>query len=427
LAGGYDDLVWSLIWWPQTKQRAHASFASWHEPDVGAALVSDDAELYLMQMWDESTPVHPTRAHVNPNAIVLCAYGSPLTTDGVPNKDCIDFNFDDTWREVGYMDLGTTRKFNFGSGCGGAHSILLVDRWEGMRASTEYRQAEMLEFSQTAKSVTADVTPIYRERFTDTKMVRRRSRLCAERFWLIEDLAVFGDMHDITARFFLRPGLIETDRGVTIETAEGVRLSLLPLLGADTKMTRAIKGYPNQLEGESVMVDFTQRGRECRWLFLAYPQATRQVEADISQGWQAVADAAADFDLPAAERQLRREAVDVSLTVPPYLQRDLPVTRRWWFGQSIHGSAGHLLAAVAEADGKPSHLARRPGDRYLRSHDAHEAAGTGDCDSAALARQNSSGGSLLRHRLQPVRRRWQWGRGFQRQGGDALSAPDQRC
>ncbi|HBC87672.1 MAG TPA: hypothetical protein DCZ94_12005 [Lentisphaeria bacterium] len=330
---GYDDLIWSLIWWPEKKQK-RAKFASWHEPEVGAALVSEDSQLYLMQMWDESTPVYPTRAHVNPNSLILSAYGSPLMIDGVVDKKCTDFNFDDTWREVSYMDIGTSRKFNFGAGCGGAHSVILVDNWQGMRASKEYRQAEMIEFSQKEKSVMADVTPIYREKLSDVKMIRRRSRLCCERFWLIEDLAIFAEEHDVSARFFFRPNLIKSKQGVTLETNEGVRLSLIPIIGPDKKTCKTIKGYPERLDGESLMIDFKQKGKECRWLWLAWPEATRKINTDVSEGWQAVPDPTGKLEI--SEVKFDANAVEVPLTIPPYLQRDLPVVRRWWFKREIN-------------------------------------------------------------------------------------------
>ena len=337
---GFDDLVWALIWWPEDRPQSRAAFASWNEPDLGAALVSDDAQLYAMQMWDKSEPVYPTRAQVNPNAMVLCAYGSPLTTDGVPDKDCTAFNFEDTWREVGYMDLGEKRKFNYGSGCGGAHSVLLVDQWEGMRAFGEYRQADQLAFSAAEKSVAADVTPIYREKFGDARCVRRRTRLCCERFWLIEDLACFEREHQITARFFLRPGRIESARGIAIETAEGVRLTLLPLLGPDDKTVTPIRGYPDRIDGESLQVDFTARGSECRWLWLAWPEATRQIHEDVTANWQTAPDPDNDLAFEQAGPRFAAAAIDIPLTMPPYLQRDLPIVRRWWFRRSMAVPAG---------------------------------------------------------------------------------------
>jgi len=337
---GYDDLVWTLIWWPGIAHQSISAFTSWSEPEIGAALVSDDAQLYAMQMWDESEPLYPGRAQVNPNALVLSAYGSPLTMDGVPSQDCTAFKFDDTWREVGYMDLGEKRKFNFGSGCGGAHSVILVDQWEGMRAFSKYQQAEQLEFSATEKTVAADVTPIYREKFDDMRCVRRRTRLCQERFWLIEDLACFDREHQVTARFFLRPRQIETAQGITIETAEGVRLTLLPLLGSDSKTVTPIQGYPDRLDGESLQVDFTQRGAECRWLWLAWPEATRKIHEDVSEHWQTAPDLQNNLSFEQASQQIATAGIDIPLTMPPYLQRDLPVVRRWWFQRTMTVPAG---------------------------------------------------------------------------------------
>ncbi len=342
---GYDDLPWSLVWWPEkqgTRGEASGStaFPSWCEPEVGAALVSDDAELYLMQMWDESVPHYPTRAHVNPNALVLAAHGSPLTVDGVPDKSCTAFDYPDTWREVGYMDLGQKRKFNFGAGCAGAHSVLLVDGWEGMRAFSEYPQAQLHAFSETEKSVTAEVTPLYRERWPDARVVCRRSRLCHERFWLIEDFARFDQAHEFTARFYLRPGRIPATHGVAIETAEGVRLQLLPILGGDSCCVETVAGYPNVLDGASLRLDFTQHGSECRWLWLAWPEATRRVASDEAEGWAALPDAANGLDPDAARAGLAGVTERIPLTEPPFMLADLPVCRRWWFSKRIAVPAG---------------------------------------------------------------------------------------
>jgi len=337
---GSDDLVWSLIWWPERRGR-HAGkvFPSWREPEIGAAVVSDDASLYLMQMWDPSTPVCPSRAHVNPNAIILSAWGSPLTVDGVPSRECTAFNFDDTWREVGYMDMHR-RKFNFGSGCGGSHSVIIVDGWEGMRAGASYQQARLVEFDEAGSSVAADVTPIYRERWPDACRVVRRSRLCEGRFWLIEDLVQFEGEHDVAARWFFRPDVSEAARGFVIDTAEGVRLHFLPLVGPDVKTMKAIKGYPDRLDGGSVMVDFRQRGSECRWLWLAYPEQTREVREDISDGWQAMADADESLDYPRAVEKLRRSTLRLPFTQPAFMLSDVPVTRRWWYRRTISPPRG---------------------------------------------------------------------------------------
>lgn len=338
---GIDDLVWSLIWWPERKsaRKLTGAFRSWAEREVGAAIVSNDASLYLMQMWDESTPVFPGRAHVNPNNLVISAYGSPLTVDGVASKECKAFQYDDTWIERGGMDFNV-RKDNFGSGCAGAHGVLHVDGWVGMRATKRYEQGSLVTFDEQGKSVLGDVTPIYRERFADARVVRRRSRLCHERFWLIEDIALFGDEHDVTSRWFLRPNRLDSPRGVAVETAEGVRLQLLPLLGADGALVKEIAGFPERIDGRSLQVDFTQRGRECRWLWLAWPDQARVERQDISEGWSAVADREENFDETAGRQRCQLSSTRLPLTMPAYMAATLPVAKRWWYLRDVLAPGG---------------------------------------------------------------------------------------
>jgi hypothetical protein len=209
-----------------------------------------------------------------------------------------------------------------------------------MRAFSEYPQAKLRAFAETEKSVTAEVTPLYRERWPDARVVCRRSRLCHERFWLIEDFARFDQSHLFTARFYLRPGRIPAARGVAIETAEGVRLHLLPILGSDNGRSETVAGYPTVLDGASLRVDFTQYGSECRWLWLAWPEATRRVVSDESNGWAALPDAASALDPAAARAGLATVSQTLPLTEPPFILSDLPVCRRWWFRKRLAVPAG---------------------------------------------------------------------------------------
>ncbi|MEI8197446.1 MAG: hypothetical protein WCI73_16240, partial [Phycisphaerae bacterium] len=331
---GYDDTIWALIWWPErhgtTRQPA---FASWCQDQVGAAIVSADASRYLLQMWDASEPNFPVRSHVNPNALILNAFGVPLTIDGVPGKSCTAFNYEDTWIERSNLGFQPVRT-SFGAGCAGAHSVLLVDGWEGMHARSSYPQAALVEFDPA--SVTADVTPLYRERWSDTMAVRRRSRLLSDRFWLIEDLACFQQEHDLVARWWMRPEVVAAPRGVAIETAEGIRLDLLPLLGPDDHCIRGVDGYPDRLDGRSLQIDFEQRARIGRWLWLAVPRATRAVAIDLAEAWQVAPDAAQAWDFSQARRTLAESPRRLPLTQPAFMLADLPVAPRWWYRRTLH-------------------------------------------------------------------------------------------
>ena len=334
---GYDDLVWTLIWWPESCSNSQGTvFSSWAEKEIGAALLSEDGRYYLMQMWDaaEVAPTPPGRMHVNPNSMILSAYGSLLTVDGICKKDCTRLQFEDAWEEVNSASIQTIRQ-NFGVGCAGAHSVLLIDGWEGLRPFKHYTQADLVKFDVDEKEVIADVTPLYRERYTDTRLVRRRSRLYCERFWIIEDLALFEQEHDITARWFLRPENLDIGRGIAIETAEGVRLYLMPLVGENRCSVETIEGYPVQLEGRSIMADFTRTGREFRELWLAWPENTRMEKEDITEGWKAIADPMEIYDYSAAHALLQSTVLRLPLTMPAYLLADQPLVRRWWYNRKV--------------------------------------------------------------------------------------------
>ncbi len=328
---GYDDLVWALLWWPEKKQAAAVgrAFACWADDEIGGALVSDDEQLHLMQMWDYSEPLFPMRQHMNPNTLSLSAFGSPLLVDGVKTKDCAAFEYDDTWRE--HKLSWESIRVNYGQGCAGAHSVLLVDGVESMRAKSHYRQASLCDFNERGKILSGDVTAVYREHWADTHVVRRLSRLCHERFFLVEDLAAFGNQHAVAARWFLRPRLLDDRKGIVIETAEGVRFMLAPLLGPDEKRIQTIKGYPDRLDGESLQVDFLQKGDRCCWLWLLWPERSRKTARNLADGWRAVPDPEMRFTLSEARHAIEKSGASLPPSLPPFLHADQPLVSRWWY------------------------------------------------------------------------------------------------
>ena len=66
----YDDFVWTLIWWPHNRpagvSTSSSAWRDWYEPLAGAAFAAPDGHRYVIQMWDESTPVVPTRGACQP-------------------------------------------------------------------------------------------------------------------------------------------------------------------------------------------------------------------------------------------------------------------------------------------------------------------------------------------------------------------------
>jgi hypothetical protein len=334
---GLDDLIWTIIWWPEEKPELQKkTFEAWVEPHIGGTLVSEDEQLYLMQMWDEAAvePEKPGRMHVNPNSLMLCAYGSPLTVDGVASKDCTNFQYKEAWSDFGHTELNMVRS-NFGIGCAGAHNVIIVDMKESMRPLQHYVQGQLDTFDKELKSLSADVTSIYREHWKDINTVKRRSKLCYDRFWLIEDLVVSENEHLITSRWFLRSQQIATKKGVKIETAEGVSLHLIPLYGPDNKNVKKVIGFPVVLDCESVQADFNQYGKECRWLWLAWPDVSKTEVEDISEGWQAAADPKSDLNYFEAESRLDQSELILPCTMPPFMLSEVEICRKWWYKRKI--------------------------------------------------------------------------------------------
>lgn len=392
---GYDDLPWSLVWWPEKQSRTTGrTFSSWSHHDVGAALISDDASLYLFQHWDESTPHFPTRAHVNPNAVTLSAFDSPLTIDGVPRSDCKTFEYPDTFRVRTGVDFNPIRT-NFGSGCAGAHSVLLIDGNEGMHVKGEYAQGHMTEFDHAQQTVVADVTPQYREHWPDTRQILRKSRLIDNRFWLIEDLAEFEQPHHVTARWWLRPEQVASPqiagapRGVTIQTAEGVTLMLQPVIGPGEPEVKVVEGYPTTLEGRSLSVDFHQTGSTVRWLWLAIPLQSRSVDQAIEEGWAVVPDPTEAIEFEHAQRLLGAATTIVPMTMPAFNLASLPVVRRWWYRRTVRVQSGkhwlrlprNMINAAVWINGQPLDTeAMKSSGQLMQTHIPFETAVAADVE-----------------------------------------------
>ncbi|MBM7786193.1 hypothetical protein [Tenggerimyces flavus] len=327
----YDDLVWTLIWWPDEPPVGDDDGRSWYEPHLGAALVSADGDRYAMQLWDESEPDIPTRSHVNPNAVLFNGFRTPISADGSPTPDAPHrFQFDDTWRTVGFLAIDTETRYNYGDGCAGAHSVIVVDGAESMRAHAAYDQ--VLSSSFGPGLVEADVTPIYRENFPDVRVVSRRTRLHLDRFFTVEDTFEAESEHLVTSRFLFRPGVARMDRGVRVETPEGVTLQLIELWNDDELRIERVENHPYKPDGRSELVDFSVRGREVRRLFVALISRTRADATELA-GFRVVPDAA--FSLSEAVAALERSTDLVPMRLPAYMETGLSNPQRWWYMRMV--------------------------------------------------------------------------------------------
>jgi len=119
-------------------------------------------------------------------------------------------------------------------------------------------------------------------------------------------------------------------------------VGLLVLTLTGRKSCRTIAGYPDRLDGESVRVDFHQRGATCRWLWLGWPVATRAVAADVADDWQALADPDANLEFAVARASLTASRDRLPFTRPAFMLADRPVARRWWYRRLVSMPAtGH--------------------------------------------------------------------------------------
>lgn len=337
----YDDLVWTLCWWPETEPKDEDDGRNWFEETIGGTLVSGDGNQYLMQMWDQSGPVIPTRAHVNPNAVLFNGYRVPISADGspMPNKPH-SFQFDDTWRTVGFISINTQTRYNYGDGCCGAHSGIIIDDCEGMRAYGEYDQAKDAAYGQGAeRSICADVTPIYRENFEDATEVYRKSSLQCDRFFLVEDYVRFEKPHKITSRFLLRPEAAVAEGHVKVVTPEGVTLYLKNLIDGDRIDIREVEYHPYKPDGRSQAVDFYRTGREVRRLFLAFASnriGERQEITDV----RVVGDETGGYGYEEASGLLKTSHCRVPMKLPAYMEAQLPNYRTWWYEKNVKKRKG---------------------------------------------------------------------------------------
>ncbi len=331
----YDNLVWTLLWWPEEPPSSTDDGQNWYEPQTGGTLVSSDGTRYAIQMWDESAPVIPTRSHVNPNAVLFNGYGVPLSADGSPTPGAPHrFQFDDTWREVDFLAIDTESRYNYGDGCAGAHSVIVVDGNEGMRAHETYPQTASSGYEAGRHRVEADVTPIYRENFPDITRVSRRTQLHLDRIFTVEDVVVAKEEHLVSSRFLLRPEVTPIPRGVRVATPEGVTLHLVELLNDNEISLEDVANHPFKPDGRSGLVDFTVRGREVRRLFVALVSRTVAVEEELAD-IRVIPDPGGDLSLVQAASALAHGATKVPMRLPAYMETDLPSTVTWWYARSV--------------------------------------------------------------------------------------------
>ncbi len=324
---GFDEVVWTLAWWPETAA-PDLAWKPWTNGPVGGTLVDPPGRCYLMQMWDPTSPMC-VRSQVNPNSLVLTVDGIPLMADGTPGAKCAALSFPGAVYERNF-GAGAFQRMNLSKGCGGSHTCILVDGWEGFRPTHEdYAPSHLVESPDG--QLVGDVTGLYRDAYPDCRVVRRRSTLVDNRFWLVEDLAAFEQPHNLDSRWYFRPGVTAAAGGIDLETPEGATLQMRSLLEPVTSSITRIEGFPRHPDGASDRVDVTTQTREGRWLWVLWPGEPRKPLTELTGGWRAgPVELDATCDLLAALPNSPVHPGDV-----PWLQADVPVTTAWGFHRTV--------------------------------------------------------------------------------------------
>ena len=346
----YDDLVWTLVHFPE-KVNLTEYEKGWFVREVGGVVCKNDR--YVFQMWDETAPNYPTRMNCNPNSVVFNAFDTPLSADGAKSHDCHRFDFENTWKTVNYLKMNEETRFNFGEGCVGGHSCVLIDGNEAMMAVTDGAQVDFEHCAKDEDSVTGDVTPIYKQNYADIERVRRKTTLIGEKFFLVEDVVRAKKAHSITARFVLRPELEKVATGVRIMVNQGAALQLVPLNEDAQTKTEEVVGYPRKPENKSILVDFTlPAAKKSVSRVLAFPTQYIRPLSKIS-GFKGMYT---DKELSPAEAEtlLASSNLTFDLNLPPYMEKDVPVCRKWWFKTKaeIPSDATHLILPLGFINGR---------------------------------------------------------------------------
>lgn len=346
----YDDLVWTLVHFPEKVNRGEYE-RGWFVPEVGGVICKNDR--YVFQMWDESAPNYPTRMNCNPNSVVFNAFDVPLSADGAKSHDCRRFEFDTTWKTVNYLKMNENTSFNFGEGCVGGHSCILIDGNEAMMAVTDGEQTDVEHCAKDENSVTGDVTPVYKQNYPDIELVRRKTTLLGEKFFLVEDVVRADKVHTVTARFVLRPELAECETGVCIKVNQGVSLQLVPLSDRAAVRTEVVEGYPRKPENKGILADFIwPSGSETISRVLAFPSLYIS-PMDKIVGFKGI-HTDADLTPEQAEKLLKGAENVFDLLLPPYMEKNVPVCRKWWFKKrtAVPKGATHLILPIGLINGK---------------------------------------------------------------------------
>ncbi|MHB9132098.1 MAG: HEAT repeat domain-containing protein [Armatimonadota bacterium] len=300
------DRMWSMVWWPsEIDQVQPATFPSWMVPEVAGALQESSHKIRLFQYWDECGGV-PTsgRSQVDPNAVSLDAFQSPILLDGYghPNQEVLPLPIDDIVAFVGERTLETIQEYIHAAwgahisreeaanmamdGSVGMSNALVLDG-EGwyVPLSPKTGEGKALHVAGPLQVITSDATTFYTDRY-DVSRVSRTSAMVDGKYLLVSDRVQSASPHTVTWQAYVRREAEAQGGGVVIHTPEQVRCDLVPLQAGELTLTE-VEGYPRLADSRSILVRHTvPASTDLRLDVGLAPQNTLQPVVDLTEDWQ---------------------------------------------------------------------------------------------------------------------------------------------
>lgn len=302
-----DDRLWTLVWWPADLTiPAAAEFRPWLVPEIAGSLQSREGHTRLFQYWDECGGVPSSgRSKVDPNAVTLEAFDSPILLDGAgrPDNKVLPLPLEAIAAYIGERTIESVQEYVFSAwrgkitreqavemamnGSVGMANALVFDKesWY-VPLAPRHGKGECLHVAGPLQVVRSNSTVYYTDRY-DVSRVTRSSILVHGRYGLVSDRVIAKSPHALTWQAFLREEAKVDGDHVTIHTPEQVRCDVIPLQAGGLVLT-PIPGYPTHLaEGRSVRVEHTvASGSDVRIDVALVPQTCLDLVADLTDGWK---------------------------------------------------------------------------------------------------------------------------------------------
>lgn len=281
-----DDHVWTLLWMPDPEScpRPEGTHRPWAVEHVGATLV-ESGNLHAFQYWDVVGHL-PIRAHCNPNALQLEAFGSLLTVDGNPAEDYA--LSDDPRLKLTWWASETPSRISWAGGSIASHSCVQIDDAIDLRGPDAgiapdprlVGQGRLVREEREPgwQCIAADAAPCYADRFFLQRALRSTA-LVADAAWAIRDELVDDVSHTWTWRLVLRAGAQATPWGFRLVTAEHVVFDGIAVDGR-TGTVVDVAGFPSLLEKRCHHWIRTRSGSSACFETVLVPRLGRVLLAD---------------------------------------------------------------------------------------------------------------------------------------------------